>query len=150
MSSRMALVLNGPNLNRLGSREPSVYGHETLTDLEARCEAWGLEVGLAVTCRQSNFEGQLIEWLQEASEAGFLGVVLNAGAFTHYSLALRDAIAGQNLPVCEIHLSNVFAREEFRQHSVISAVCAGSISGFGPVGYRLALEALAQMEAEAD
>lgn len=139
---RLILILNGPNLNRLGTREPEVYGHDTLADLEARCEAWGLELGFAVTCRHSNFEGQLLEWVHEAAGGGFRAIVINPGALTHYSYALRDAIAGQELPVLEVHLSNVHAREPFRHHSVVAGVCVGSIAGLGAQGYRLALDYL--------
>jgi 3-dehydroquinate dehydratase II len=136
------LILNGPNLNRLGTREPDVYGSMTLPDLESQTESWGAELGLAVVCRQTNFEGQLLEWVQTASETGFRAIIINPGALTHYSYALRDAIAGQPLPVVEVHLSNVHAREEFRHRSVTAAVCAGSIVGLGAQGYRLALEYL--------
>lgn len=142
----MLLVLNGPNLNRLGLREPDVYGTQTLEDLERQCEAWGAELGEAVTCRQSNFEGQLLEWIQEAEEQGFTGIVINPGALTHYSYALRDAIASQLLPVVEVHISNVDAREEFRHKSVTAAVCKGKISGLGFLSYRLALEALTEQD----
>ncbi|GAA5435571.1 type II 3-dehydroquinate dehydratase [Deinococcus aquaticus] len=140
----MLLVLNGPNLNRLGLREPGVYGSQTLEDLERQCESWGAELGTSVTCRQSNYEGQLIEWIHEAQEQGFSGVVINPGALTHYSYALRDAIAGQPLPVIEVHISNVDAREEFRHKSVTAAVCRGKISGLGFLGYRLGMEALTE------
>lgn len=142
----MLLVLNGPNLNRLGLREPEVYGDETLADLEALCEEWGVEAGTAVTCRQSNFEGQLLEWVQEAADNGFRGIIINPGALTHYSYSLRDAIAGQALPVLEVHISNVHKREEFRHHSVVAAVCRGSIIGLGFQGYRLAIQYLAELE----
>ncbi|WP_261663663.1 type II 3-dehydroquinate dehydratase [Deinococcus sp. Marseille-Q6407] len=138
----MILVLNGPNLNCLGTREPGIYGSGTLADLEGLCERWAGELGTSVQCRQSNFEGQLIEWIQEAEAAGFEGIVLNPGAFTHYSYAIRDAIAGQLLPVVEVHISHVDAREEFRRISVVAPVCRGKLSGFGFLGYRLALEAL--------
>ena len=138
----MLLILNGPNLNRLGLREPGVYGSQTLEDLERQCEAWGAELEVSVTCRQSNYEGQLLEWVQDAEEQGFTGMVLNPGALTHYSYALRDAVAGQRLPVIEVHISNVDAREEFRHKSVTAAVCRGKISGLGFLGYRLAMEAL--------
>jgi 3-dehydroquinate dehydratase II len=134
------LVLNGPNLNRLGTREPEVYGAQTLPELETQIFAWGQALGLEVISRQSNFEGQLLEWVQTASEEKFSGIIINPGALTHYSYALRDAIAGQPLPVLEVHLSNVHAREEFRHKSVITAVCKGCILGLGPQGYRLALE----------
>jgi 3-dehydroquinate dehydratase II len=138
----VVLILNGPNLNRLGTREPDVYGRETLDDLERRCEAWGLELGLRVACRQSNYEGQMLEWVQTAADDGFRAVIVNPGALTHYSIALRDAISGQPLPVVEVHLSNVQSREDFRHHSVVAAVCVGTIAGFGAEGYRLALEYL--------
>lgn len=140
----MILVLNGPNLNRLGLREPGVYGSQTLEDLERLCEEWGAELGVPVTCRQNNHEGQLLEWIQDAEEHGFRGIILNPGALTHYSYALRDAIAGQPLPVIEVHISNVDAREEFRHTSVTAAVCRGKISGLGFLGYRLGMEALVE------
>lgn len=141
----MLLILNGPNLNRLGLREPGVYGSQTIEDLERQCEAWGAELEMSVTCRQSNYEGQLLEWVQDAEEQGFTGIVLNPGALTHYSYALRDAVAGQRLPVVEVHLSNVDAREEFRHMSVTAAVCKGKISGLGFIGYRLAMEYLVEV-----
>ena len=140
----MLLVLNGPNLNRLGRREPGVYGSQTLEDLERQCEAWGAELGESVTCRQSNYEGQLIDWIHEAEEQGYDGIVLNPGALTHSSYALRDAIASQPLPVVEVHISNVDAREAFRHVSLTAPVCRGKISGLGFLGYRLAMEALAE------
>ena len=141
----MLLILNGPNLNRLGLREPGVYGSQTLEDLERQCEAWGAELEMSVTCRQSNYEGQLLEWVQDAEEQGFTVMVINPGALTHYSYALRDAISGQRLPVVEVHISNVDAREEFRHQSVTAAVCRGKISGLGFSGYRLAMEYLAEV-----
>ena len=140
----MLLVLNGPNLNRLGRREPGVYGSQTLEDLERQCEAWGAELGENVTCRQSNYEGQLIDWIHEAEEQGYDGIVLNPGALTHTSYALRDAIASQPLPVVEVHISNVDAREAFRHVSLTAPVCRGKISGLGFLGYRLAMEALTE------
>ncbi|AFZ69244.1 type II 3-dehydroquinate dehydratase [Deinococcus peraridilitoris] len=141
----MILVLNGPNLNLLGSREPAVYGRETLEDLENACESWGADLGVTVTCRQSNHEGNLIEWIHEAAGAGFRAIVINPGALTHYSYALRDAISGQDLPVVEVHISNVDARESFRHVSVTAGVCRGKISGLGFVGYRLAMEYLVEV-----
>ena len=138
------LILNGPNLNLLGRREPEVYGHRRLADVEDLCVTWGEDLGFEVTCRQSNHEGALIDAIQQADRDGLVGVVLNAGGFTHTSVALRDAIAGVDVPVVEVHLSNVHAREPFRSTSLIAPVCAGSISGFGVVGYRLAIVALAE------
>jgi 3-dehydroquinate dehydratase-2 len=143
LEDTVILILNGPNLNRLGTRQPEVYGSGTLADLENHCAAWGRELGVQVTCRQSNVEGQLLEWVQLAAEEGFGAIIINPGALTHYSIALRDAIAGQPLSVIEVHLSNVQAREEFRHHSVIAAVCVGTVAGFGTQGYRMALTYLA-------
>jgi 3-dehydroquinate dehydratase-2 len=142
------LVLNGPNLNLLGTREPAVYGATTLADVEAMCRATGERLGFAIDCRQSNHEGVLIDAIQEAGRgvaAGtHQGVVLNAGAYTHTSVALHDAIKGAHVPVIELHISNVHAREAFRHHSWISPVAAGIIVGFGVDGYVLAIEALAR------
>lgn len=140
----MVLILNGPNLNLLGRREPEVYGRTTLEELGALCEAWGAELGLGVVFRQTNYEGQLIEWVQQAHQEGFLAIVLNPGALTHYSYALLDAIRAQPLPVVEVHLTNLHAREEFRRHSVTAPACRGIVSGFGPLSYKLALVYLAE------
>ena len=141
----MFLILNGPNLNLLGKREPGIYGSGTLEDLERQCEEWGAELGVAVTYHQSNFEGQFLEWVQQAQGQGFTGIVMNPGALTHYSYALRDAVAGQSLPVVEVHISNVDAREEFQHKSVTAAVCRGKISGLGWAGYRFAMEHLSEL-----
>jgi 3-dehydroquinate dehydratase-2 len=143
------LVLNGPNLGRLGSREPEVYGDATYADLCEFCTQEGSALGMTVEVRQSDDEAQLINWLHEATD-NQLPVILNPAAFTHYSYALRDACAQLNAPLIEVHLSNPSAREDFRQTSVISAVADGTIAGFGMDSYRLALSALAALGALAD
>ena len=139
---RGILVLNGPNLGRLGAREPEIYGKTTYPELAALCVRGGAELGLAVQVRQTDSEAELIGWLHEAADAG-LAVVLNAGALTHTSIALRDACAARTAPLVEVHISNVHAREEFRHHSYISAVASGVIVGLGVEGYVLALSWLA-------
>ena len=138
------LVLNGPNLSRLGTREPDVYGHETYDDLVALCVAEGLELGLEVDVRQTDDEAELIHWLHDAADSR-TPVVLNPAAFTHYSYALRDACAQRTAPLVEVHLSNPAAREEFRHTSVVSAVATGTIAGFGLESYSLALTAIARL-----
>lgn len=136
------LVLNGPNLNALGRREPEKYGSSTLRDLEKEWLAWGEEQGVEIRCEQSNHEGVLLDLLHQAEEEGKVAaVVFNPGAYTHTSRALRDGIASLTIPVIEIHISNVAAREEWRRHSMVAEVCAGSIAGFGTAGYLLALQA---------
>jgi 3-dehydroquinate dehydratase-2 len=142
MPARAALVLHGPNLNLLGTREPAVYGRVTLAEVDRMIREHARRRGVRVECRQSNVEGELIGWLQGAERERFAGVVLNPGAFTHYSIALRDAVAAIRVPVVEVHLSNVHGREEFRRHSVIAAVARGQIAGFGPRSYLLGLDAL--------
>ena len=138
------LVLNGPNLNLLGTREPAVYGTATLADIEAQCAERARTLGVSVVFRQSNIEGVLVDWLQEARD-GASAVVLNAAAYTHTSVALHDAIKSLGIPVIEVHLSNPAAREPFRHISTIAAVVKGSISGFGPLSYVLAIEAAARL-----
>lgn len=136
-------VLNGPNLNMLGVRERSIYGGLDLAGIEALVRARGEELGFAIEFRQTNHEGQFVDWIHEAYHRKAVGLVLNPGALTHTSIAVHDAIRASGLPAIEVHLSNVFAREAFRHHSYVSPVAKGVICGFGPKGYELALEALA-------
>ena len=135
-------VLNGPNLNLLGTREPEVYGNETLDDLRQRCERKAASLGLSVVFRQSNLEGELVTWIQEA-RTDASGLIVNAGAFTHTSIAMLDALLACPIPTVEVHLSNIFTRERFRHRSYISKAAKGVICGFGGLGYELAIEALA-------
>lgn len=135
------LVLNGPNLNLLGTRQPEIYGHTTLSDVEEMCIAHGKTRGVEVVCAQSNHEGALVTHIHEARGV-HAGLVLNAGAYTHTSIALMDAIKGTQIPTVELHLSNVHARESFRHHSYISPVAVGVMAGFGAKGYKLAIDAL--------
>ncbi len=134
------LILNGPNLNLLGQREPEVYGRTTLADVEARVRERALKLKVEVEFRQSNIEGELVNWIQ-AAKGKFEVIILNAAAYTHTSVALRDAISAVAIPTIEVHISNVFAREEFRHTSLIAPVCRGQITGFGVNSYILALEA---------
>jgi len=140
-------VLNGPNLNLLGVREPSIYGAETLADVRRRTESRARTLGLGVDFRQSNSEGELVNWIQEARE-GACGIILNAGAYTHTSVAILDALNAAERPVIELHLSNVFRREAFRHHSYVSPAAQGVICGFGGKGYELAIEAMADIVAD--
>lgn len=133
------LVLNGPNLNRLGSREPAIYGADSYDDLVDLCKRTGAILGLDTEVRQTNHEGEMVEWLHEAADAEW-PVVLNGAAWTHYSIALRDACAQLTAPLIEVHISNVYQREEFRHHSVVSPVATGVIAGLGVEGYVLALQ----------
>lgn len=137
-------VLNGPNLNLLGVREPSVYGAETLDDLRRRTQTRAKALGLTVDFRQSNLEGELVGWIQEAREKA-CGIILNAAAYTHTSVAILDALNAAEKPVIELHLSNVFRRESFRHHSYVAPAAQGVICGFGPKGYELAVEAMADL-----
>ncbi|MCH8862043.1 MAG: type II 3-dehydroquinate dehydratase [Proteobacteria bacterium] len=139
-------VLNGPNLNLLGSREPDIYGAETLEEIESMLKAAAAGMGMSIDFRQSNQEGELVDWIQEAGARG-RGLILNAAAYTHTSVAMGDAVAAIGVPVIEVHLSNIFAREEFRHHSYISAGAKGVICGFGALGYKMALNALDAAEA---
>ena len=143
-SAPKLLVLNGPNLNMLGRREPAIYGRATLADLEKLCCKAGREFGLTVDFRQSNSEGELTGWIQQARET-HAGIVINAGALSHSSIAILDALQAAELPVIEVHLTNIFRREEFRHHSYVSQAARGVICGLGPSGYRLALEAMAEL-----
>jgi len=136
------LVLHGPNLNLLGRREPAIYGRASLADIDQTLESHGASRGVGVACRQSNHEGELVGWIQTAAADGFQGIVINPGALTHYSIALRDAVAAAGLPVVEVHLSNIHGREEFRRHSVIAPVAIGQIAGFGPSSYLLGVDAV--------
>ena len=141
------LVLHGPNLNLLGTREPAVYGRTNLARLDREIQRHATGRGAEAVCRQSNHEGQLIDWMQGAAREGFAAIVLNPGALTHYSLGLRDAVSAVSVPVIEVHLSNVHGREEFRRHSVIAAVARGQIAGFGPASYLLGVDAALQSAA---
>ncbi len=134
------LILNGPNLNLLGTREPDIYGSETLADIEAGCRARARSLGIEIDFRQSNTEGELVEWVQ-CARGTFDVLILNAAAYTHTSIALLDALKAVGLPVLEVHLSNIHQREEFRHHSYVSKAAYGMICGFGGLGYELALEA---------
>jgi 3-dehydroquinate dehydratase II len=137
-------VLNGPNLNLLGVREPSVYGRDTLADIETRCQVRAKALDLDIDFRQTNHEGQLVDWIQEGRQAAN-GIVLNAGALTHTSVAVLDALSDAALPIIEVHLSNIFRRERFRHHSYVSLAASGVICGLGAHGYELALEAVAAL-----
>jgi 3-dehydroquinate dehydratase II len=137
-------ILNGPNLNLLGVREPSVYGHDTLADIEERCLARAAALDLQIDFRQTNHEGQLVDWIQEARESAD-GIILNAGALTHTSVAILDALSAAQLPVIEVHLSNIFRRESFRHHSYVSLAATGVICGLGAQGYERALDAVANL-----
>ena len=138
-------VLNGPNLNLLGSREPEIYGADTLDDIAGRLEDRAKALGVAIDMRQSNHEGHIIDWLHEAQAKGAKAVLLNAGGYTHSSIAIHDAILAVTVPVIEVHLSNPHARESFRRRSLVASAAKGSIAGFGALGYELALDAAARL-----
>lgn len=137
------LILNGPNLNMLGTREPEIYGSETLADIEARCRARGETLGVSVDFRQSNIEGELVGWIQDARTSA-QGIIINAAAYTHTSVALLDALNACDMPIVEVHLSNIHQRESFRHKSYIARAADGMICGLGSLGYELALEAVAR------
>jgi 3-dehydroquinate dehydratase-2 len=141
------LILNGPNLNMLGTREPEIYGSQTLADIEKLCASQAISLGLGIDFRQSNAEGELVDWIQAAPDSA-VAIIINAGAYTHTSVALLDALRAANLPVIEVHLSNIFQREKFRHESYISQTAAGVICGFGAHGYEMALQAAARILAD--
>jgi 3-dehydroquinate dehydratase-2 len=143
--AKTAYVLNGPNLNLLGTREPEIYGPTTLKDVEMLCRETARSHGFEIEFRQSNHEGDIVDWVHEAAAKSAVGIIINAGAYTHTSIALRDAIAAVNLPVIEVHISNVFARESFRHESRIAAVAKATLCGFGVTGYALAIAGLSSL-----
>lgn len=142
LSKKRVLVLSGPNLDRLGRREPEVYGRQTLAQIHERLAELARERGVAVDCRQSNHEGTIIDWIGSAADDGFAGLLINPGAYTHTSYAIYDALRGAGLPAVEVHLSNPDAREEFRRTSLVAPACVGRVAGFGGASYLLALEGL--------
>ncbi|NBA96485.1 type II 3-dehydroquinate dehydratase [Pseudomonas sp. R5(2019)] len=142
--SRTALVLNGPNLNMLGTREPANYGHETLADVSALCSRTGEALGLDIEFRQTNHEGEMIDWIHQA-RGRCTAIVINPGAWTHTSVAIRDALVASEVPVFEVHISNVHKREEFRHHSYVSGIAVAVMAGFGTHGYALALQHVAHL-----
>lgn len=138
------IIINGPNLNLLGTREPEIYGKENLSDIKALCEAEGKKLGLEIDFRQSNSEGELVNWVQEGGK-NFAGLIVNAAAYTHTSIAIMDALLAIKKPIIEVHLSNIFKREEFRHHSYVSPAAAGVICGFGSNSYVLAINAIKEL-----
>jgi len=143
-SARKVLIINGPNLNTLGSREPAIYGKETLADIEALCASHAKKLGLKTEFYQSNHEGELVDCIQKAAKS-IHGLILNAGAYTHTSVAIMDALLTLSIPVIEVHLSNIFQRERFRHHSYVSLAARGVICGFGSLSYLLALDAMTKL-----
>ncbi|OJX79337.1 MAG: type II 3-dehydroquinate dehydratase [Magnetospirillum sp. 64-120] len=144
MANPMILIVNGPNLNMLGTRQPEVYGHETLADVEASVRTHAASLGMDIDFRQSNHEGVLVDWIQEARQRA-AGIIINAGAYTHTSVAILDALLAVQKPTVEVHFSHIHQREEFRHHSYVSKAAKGMICGFGSHGYILALDALARL-----
>ena len=145
-TAQPVFILNGPNLNLLGKREPQIYGHETLADVEADCRALAAQLGLTLRFHQSNREYEIIDWVHEARETA-TAIIINPAAFTHYSIAILDALKTCTFPIIEVHISNVHQREEFRQHSYVSAVATAVMAGFGTHGYQLALRHVARLQA---
>ncbi|NKB22311.1 MAG: type II 3-dehydroquinate dehydratase [Alphaproteobacteria bacterium] len=141
------LILNGPNLNLLGTREPKIYGHETLSDIEKKCGQRGKEIGTSIDFRQSNSEGEIVDWIQNAAGTTD-GIIINPAAYTHTSIAILDALKQVGCPIIELHLSNIFSREPFRHHSYVSSIANGVICGFGAHGYLLALDAISRLVSE--
>ena len=139
------LIINGPNLNMLGTREPGIYGYDTLADIEKMCQEEAKGLGLKIDFRQSNVEGEIITWIQQAPAQGFNGMIINGGAYTHTSIAMMDALLILEMPIIEVHITNIFKREEFRHVSFVSPAAEGVICGLGSRGYPLALKALAEM-----
>jgi len=144
-TTKKILVLHGPNLNMLGIRQPEIYGHQTLAEINDRLQLLASELGVTIDTFQSNYEGELVGWAQEALEKGYDAIILNPAAYTHSSIALRDALTATGIPVVEVHLSNIHRREEFRRKSLIAEVAVGQITGFGVQGYLLALRAAAAL-----
>ena len=144
MMKKCILILNGPNLNMLGSREPEFYGDQTLGDIEKICADHASKLGLSIDFRNSNSEGELVDWIQQAKD-NHVAIIINAGAYTHTSIAILDALRTTNLPIVEVHLSNIFQREEYRHVSFVSQVADGVICGFGSQGYKLAIDATAKL-----
>jgi 3-dehydroquinate dehydratase II len=144
VAAPLILILNGSNLNMLGVRQPEIYGRTTLADIEAQCRERAATLGMEIEFRQSNHEGELVTWIQQARDTAD-GIIINAGAYTHTSVAILDALKVAELPVIEVHISNIHARESFRHHSYISPAATGIIVGLGPMGYLLGLEALANL-----
>ena len=144
MMKKCILILNGPNLNMLGSREPEIYGDQTLGDIEKICADQASKLGLSIDFRNSNSEGELVDWIQQSKD-NHVAIILNAGAYTHTSIAILDALRTTNLPIVEVHLSNIFQREEYRHVSFVSQVADGVICGFGSQGYKLAIDATAKL-----